>query len=58
MLKDFRCGKCNRLLARVGEFSQVQIKCARCATLNHLKIENLKSSPLSEKENDLVDDLI
>lgn len=37
MLKDFRCGHCNRLLARMGEHTELQIKCARCGTLNHVK---------------------
>ncbi|SDQ68320.1 Com family DNA-binding transcriptional regulator [Pseudomonas sp. B21-032] len=48
MFKEFRCGKCNRLLARVGEFSQIQIKCTRCATLNHVKTSSLDLSPLSD----------
>ncbi|QXI29762.1 Com family DNA-binding transcriptional regulator [Pseudomonas vanderleydeniana] len=48
MLQEFRCGKCNRLLARIGEFSQIQIKCPRCAALNHMKTERLEPSPLSE----------
>jgi len=34
MLKEFRCGFCNRLLARVGENSQVEIKCPKCKSLN------------------------
>jgi len=37
MLKDFRCGHCKRLLARMGENTELQIKCARCGTLNHVK---------------------
>lgn len=37
MLKDFRCGRCKRLLARMGENTELQIKCARCGTLNHVK---------------------
>ncbi len=34
MLKEFRCSFCNRLLARVGENSQVEIKCPKCKSLN------------------------
>lgn len=49
MLKECRCGKCNRLLARVGEFSTIQIKCSRCATLNHVKTKSLDASPVSDK---------
>ena len=37
MLKDFRCGHCKRLLARMGENTELQIKCPRCGTLNHVK---------------------
>lgn len=37
MLKDFRCGHCKRLLARMGENAELQIKCSRCGTLNHVK---------------------
>ncbi|WP_081500478.1 Com family DNA-binding transcriptional regulator [Pseudomonas sp. GM80] len=48
MLKECRCGKCNRLLARVGEFTELQIKCSRCGTLNHEKAMSLERSPLSD----------
>ncbi|MBX8615007.1 Com family DNA-binding transcriptional regulator [Pseudomonas cichorii] len=48
MLKDFRCGKCKRLLARMGEYTELQIKCSRCGTLNHVKATSLESSPLSD----------
>ncbi|SDQ00009.1 Mu-like prophage protein Com [Pseudomonas brassicacearum] len=41
-------GKCNRLLVRVGEYAQLQIKCSRCGTLNHVKAASLKPSPLSD----------
>lgn len=48
MLKEFRCGNCNRLLARTGGFTQLQIKCPRCGTLNHVKAMSLEQSPLSD----------
>lgn len=48
MLKDCRCGQCNRLLARVGEFTELQIKCSRCGTLNHVKAKSLEQSPKSD----------
>ncbi|MFB0705400.1 Com family DNA-binding transcriptional regulator, partial [Pseudomonas protegens] len=47
MLKECRCGHCKRLLARVGEFTELQIKCSRCGTLNHVKASSLEQSPLS-----------
>ncbi|UWF46892.1 Com family DNA-binding transcriptional regulator [Pseudomonas sp. N3-W] len=49
MLKECRCGNCKRLLARVGEFTELQIKCSRCGTLNHVKAASLEQSPLSDK---------
>ncbi|MBD9588398.1 Com family DNA-binding transcriptional regulator [Pseudomonas sp. PDM03] len=50
MLKNCRCGQCKRLLARVGEYTELQIKCSRCGTLNHVKAASLERSPLSDKE--------
>jgi phage FluMu protein Com len=49
MLSDFRCGQCNRLLARVNTLFQVQIKCPRCRTLNYAKAERLGTPPVSEQ---------
>ncbi|SEI18399.1 zinc finger domain-containing protein, LSD1 subclass [Pseudomonas asplenii] len=48
MLKECRCGKCKRLLARVGGFTELQIKCSRCGTLNHVKAPSPERSPLSD----------
>ncbi|WP_081818619.1 Com family DNA-binding transcriptional regulator [Pseudomonas sp. PH1b] len=48
MLKECRCGHCKRLLARVGEFTELQIKCSRCGTLNHVKASSLGQSPMSD----------
>ncbi|MBV1806678.1 Com family DNA-binding transcriptional regulator [Pseudomonas viridiflava] len=48
MLNECRCGQCNRLLARVGEYTELQIKCSRCGTLNHVRAERPELSPLSE----------
>lgn len=41
MLKDFRCKFCNRLLAKVGEGSQVEIKCPKCKTLSFFNEETV-----------------
>ncbi|WP_155490949.1 Com family DNA-binding transcriptional regulator, partial [Pseudomonas amygdali] len=30
MLKDYRCGQCTKLLARMGAYTELQIKCSRC----------------------------
>ncbi|WP_373388985.1 Com family DNA-binding transcriptional regulator [Pseudomonas alcaligenes] len=48
-MKDIRCGGCDRLLARVGRFDALQIKCPRCRTLNHLKAESLPDAPSSAR---------
>lgn len=48
MLKDCRCGRCKRLLARIGKFTELQIKCSRCGTLNHMKATSLEPSPVSD----------
>ncbi|WP_123511926.1 Com family DNA-binding transcriptional regulator [Pseudomonas frederiksbergensis] len=48
MLKNCRCGHCKRLLARVGEHTELQIKCPRCGTLNHVKATSLERSPGSD----------
>ncbi|MDO7898892.1 Com family DNA-binding transcriptional regulator [Pseudomonas citrulli] len=42
MLKDFRCGHCKKLLARMGKNAELQIKCSRCGTLNHVKASELR----------------
>ncbi|MFK7699958.1 Com family DNA-binding transcriptional regulator [Pseudomonas caspiana] len=52
MLKDCRCGKCKRLLARLGGYTELQIKCSRCGTLNHVRAESPESSPLSDQRAD------
>lgn len=48
MLKDCRCGQCKKLLARTGEYTEFQIKCPRCGTLNHQKTTSPPRSPLSD----------
>ncbi|MCU0073724.1 Com family DNA-binding transcriptional regulator [Pseudomonas koreensis] len=48
MLKECRCGHCKRLLARVGEYTELQIKCSRCGTLNHVKAASPERSPVSD----------
>ncbi|QXH45768.1 Com family DNA-binding transcriptional regulator [Pseudomonas xanthosomatis] len=48
MLKDFRCGTCSRLLARMGVLTELQIKCPRCGTLNHARAQSPERSPESD----------
>ncbi|WP_449433417.1 Com family DNA-binding transcriptional regulator [Pseudomonas putida] len=49
MLRDIRCGNCKRLLARAGGVAQLQIKCSRCGTLNHVRALSPEPSPMSDK---------
>ncbi|MCF5290385.1 Com family DNA-binding transcriptional regulator [Pseudomonas syringae] len=49
MLKEYGCGQCKKLLARMGDYTELQIKCSRCGTLNHVKAASLELSPLSER---------
>ncbi|WP_424966550.1 Com family DNA-binding transcriptional regulator [Metapseudomonas otitidis] len=46
-MQDIRCGHCGRKLAAASGFNEIQIKCPRCRTLNHLKAESLPSAPPS-----------
>lgn len=41
-MQDFRCTRCNRLLARYQECQELEIKCPRCGSLNQLA--DLRSS--------------
>ncbi|QSQ38943.1 Com family DNA-binding transcriptional regulator [Xanthomonas translucens] len=52
MLKNLRCGECARLLCKAGAFDQLQIKCPRCGTLNHLKAESLTSDRPERFDNE------
>ncbi|WP_082139925.1 Com family DNA-binding transcriptional regulator [Desulfovibrio sp. TomC] len=38
-MRDIRCGKCNRLLAK-GEALSLSIKCPRCGAINHVRATN------------------
>ncbi|MBJ9977802.1 Com family DNA-binding transcriptional regulator [Pseudomonas sp. S75] len=48
MLVDFRCGQCRKLLARITPASELQIKCGRCRTLNHVNATSVEPSPASD----------
>ncbi|WP_371856964.1 Com family DNA-binding transcriptional regulator [Pseudomonas sp. NFACC44-2] len=41
LMQDIRCGNCCRKLAAASGFQELQIKCPRCRTLNHLKAQSL-----------------
>ncbi|QXI37336.1 Com family DNA-binding transcriptional regulator [Pseudomonas xantholysinigenes] len=48
MFIDLRCGQCHKLLARITPVSELQIKCGRCRTMNHVKATRFEPSPMSE----------
>ncbi|NDV18284.1 Com family DNA-binding transcriptional regulator [Pseudodesulfovibrio sp. JC047] len=52
MKNEIRCGNCNRLLAK-GQAVNLQIKCPRCGTLNHLKATsiNIESQRASTEDS-------
>lgn len=35
MMKEFRCKKCRKLLAKVSDYSELEIKCNRCKQINY-----------------------
>lgn len=41
-MREIRCGKCNRLLAK-GEALNLAIKCPRCGAINHVRGQNPNS---------------
>ncbi len=50
--QDIRCGQCQRKLA-TGLYIELQIKCPRCGTLNHLKAPSL--SPERHRASEIGD---
>ncbi|WP_416234632.1 Com family DNA-binding transcriptional regulator [Methylophaga sp. OBS4] len=38
-MKEIRCGACGRKLGE-GIFIELQIKCARCKTMNYLRVKH------------------
>lgn len=42
--KEIRCGHCNKLLG-IGTARDLEIKCPRCGTLNHLRDASPSSEP-------------
>ncbi|MBA5982561.1 Com family DNA-binding transcriptional regulator [Pseudomonas sp. MD195_PC81_125] len=49
-MQDIRCGHCCRKLAAASGFTELQIKCPRCRTLNHLKAPSLPQACLEHPE--------
>ncbi|WP_303877274.1 MULTISPECIES: Com family DNA-binding transcriptional regulator [Desulfovibrio] len=47
--KEIRCGHCNKLLGK-GTAHDLEIKCPRCGTLNHLR-DRIPGSEPSDGQN-------
>lgn len=47
---DFRCSKCDKLMAKVGENSQVEIKCPWCNNMNRTNIITKESHDMTIKD--------
>ncbi|EOV0971320.1 Com family DNA-binding transcriptional regulator [Edwardsiella piscicida] len=39
MIRDIRCCRCNRLLAKAS-YDYIQVKCPRCKAFNELRVDN------------------
>ncbi|WP_338670168.1 Com family DNA-binding transcriptional regulator [Pseudodesulfovibrio methanolicus] len=52
---EIRCGNCNRLLGK-GQAINLQIKCPRCGTLNHLKATSLNPESRRASTGDSCED--
>ncbi|MBI4804476.1 MAG: Com family DNA-binding transcriptional regulator [Desulfovibrio sp.] len=48
-MAEIKCGVCGRYLAK-GEVVSLEIKCPRCKTLNHVRVENPDQSPQGRHE--------
>ncbi|WP_085684101.1 MULTISPECIES: Com family DNA-binding transcriptional regulator [unclassified Pseudomonas] len=53
-MQDIRCGHCCRKRAAASGFTELQIKCPRCRTLNHLKapsaVPDCREAPASQRK--------
>jgi phage FluMu protein Com len=55
MKNEIRCGNCNRLLAK-GQAVNLQIKCPRCGTLNHLNATSINTESQRASTEDSYED--
>lgn len=46
-MQIIKCRSCDRILAKIGYFNEIEIKCPRCKTINHLSVVN---APLDCRE--------
>nr|WP_235567269.1 Com family DNA-binding transcriptional regulator [Lysobacter sp. Root604] len=56
ILLPIRCGECARLLAKAASYAELQIKCPRCGTLNHMKAASLPTDRQERFEEGSIDE--
>lgn len=58
MLKEFRCKKCRKLLAKISDYSEIEIKCNRCKQINYyVSSSNLEYQHAKQRPNIFTDAL-
>ncbi|AWM80748.1 Com family DNA-binding transcriptional regulator [Gammaproteobacteria bacterium ESL0073] len=58
MLKEFRCKKCHKLLAKISDYSELEIKCNRCKQINYYVFSsNLEYQNAKQRSNIFTDAL-
>ena len=50
-MKQVNCRSCGRLLAKIGNFNDLEIKCPRCKAFNVLSVEN--ASPEVQRDSNV-----
>ncbi|HWP98450.1 MAG TPA: Com family DNA-binding transcriptional regulator [Syntrophomonadaceae bacterium] len=43
-MKEFRCGKCQKLLGKYKKCQELEIKCPRCGQLNFIVFQKEKAA--------------
>lgn len=51
-----KCRSCGRLLAKIGNFNDLEIKCPRCKALNLLSVKNALSEVQRDSNTGNLDD--
>lgn len=55
-MKQVNCRSCGRLLAKIGNFNDLEIKCPRCKAFNVLSVKNALSEVLRDSSTGNLDE--